>query len=634
MSNSNAAIDRISLCMIVRNESKTLARCLASARPWVGEMVVVDTGSTDETVAIARAHGAVVHHFSWCDDFAAARNAALEAATREWALVIDADEELVVEDAAEWRQAVQQDAIAGFSLRIHNLLDNGQTSKGTVFRLFRRVQPGMRYRGEIHEQVIAVSEGGVPTATLVGAYLRHDGYTRAAVNEKDKAARNLSLTRKLVASRPEDPFAWYTLGLALRTIDLNESMNAYEKARQMWDATGRNVSREGFMASLYIALVEGLRLLNQPARAIAAADRGVELFPHSPDLRHLRGQLRARAEDFKGAEEDFAACLAPEARSFFLIMDPGNVAHTARTSLALAWLNLGKNVEAEQLLQQAVAESPADFGRAHRLLGTQLLQRGEWAAALPLLQRGFAVEPEEARFGLGWCYYKLEQYEEAADVLQPLVERPEVQHLLGKVHLEAGDGKRALELLEACSLPSAGLARGWALYVTGDRQRAATVWEEWLRAGAADWGTKDTLAMFLFLLEGGKPPKGQPERPAEPLRDMNQWFRLLIRHRCFNEVERAVTRGPQLNERIWWPLRRMFGATLLQEGFYDVGLEVLLQAQADEPEEAEIYYWLGYASLHKQMVEDARVMWEACLRLSPGHALATQGLGLLAAGRA
>ena len=71
----------------------------------------------------------------------------------------------------------------------------------------------------------------------------------------------------------------------------------------------------------------------------------------------------------------------------------------------------------------------------------------------------------------------------------------------------------------------------------------------------------------------------------------------------FEDVERAAGRGPQLGKRLWWPLRKKWAITLIGEGFYDVGLELLLAARADEPDDAELYYWLGYASLHKRQVE-------------------------------
>ena len=83
---------KVALVMIARNEAARIVRALASAANCVDELVVLDTGSTDATVALARSAGARVHHFKWCDDFAAARNAALELADADWNVVVDADE--------------------------------------------------------------------------------------------------------------------------------------------------------------------------------------------------------------------------------------------------------------------------------------------------------------------------------------------------------------------------------------------------------------------------------------------------------------------------------------------------------------------------------------------------------------
>ena len=82
----------LALVLIARNEARGLARCLTSAAPYVDRMLVLDTGSTDDTADIAAACGARVHHFAWQNDFSAARNRALELADADWSLVLDADE--------------------------------------------------------------------------------------------------------------------------------------------------------------------------------------------------------------------------------------------------------------------------------------------------------------------------------------------------------------------------------------------------------------------------------------------------------------------------------------------------------------------------------------------------------------
>lgn len=86
---------RLALVVIARDEAARIGRLLDSVRPWVDEMLVLDTGSRDDTAAVAAAHGARVAHFAWCDDFAAARNHALDLAAADWHLVLDADEWLI-----------------------------------------------------------------------------------------------------------------------------------------------------------------------------------------------------------------------------------------------------------------------------------------------------------------------------------------------------------------------------------------------------------------------------------------------------------------------------------------------------------------------------------------------------------
>jgi glycosyltransferase involved in cell wall biosynthesis len=101
----------LSFCTIVKNESANLARCLESVRPFVDEMVVVDTGSTDDTVAIAQSYGATVHSFSWCDNFAVARNYACSQVSGDWILVLDADEELIAQSHSARRGGEFHDAL-------------------------------------------------------------------------------------------------------------------------------------------------------------------------------------------------------------------------------------------------------------------------------------------------------------------------------------------------------------------------------------------------------------------------------------------------------------------------------------------------------------------------------------------
>src|SRR3982750_594274 len=133
-------MNRIALVMIVRDEARSLKRCLASALPWVDEAVVVDTGSRDQTPEIAQRLGARVGHFTWTDDFSAARNAALALTEAPWRLVLDADE--WISDGAESLGALRQEA-PGFigQVSVASEFDAGDGTIGQAPSWLPRILP-------------------------------------------------------------------------------------------------------------------------------------------------------------------------------------------------------------------------------------------------------------------------------------------------------------------------------------------------------------------------------------------------------------------------------------------------------------------------------------------------------------
>jgi tetratricopeptide (TPR) repeat protein len=152
----------LSLCMMVRNEERSLARCLDSVRDLAGELIVVDTGSTDATPLIAARYGAEVIPFDFTVvDFAAARNCAIARARGRWILMLDADETLDLAGAPMIEELVGRDENAGYFLeRRNHWPESSGTTTDYVVRLFRN-RPEHRYRGRVHETIdAAILSGG------------------------------------------------------------------------------------------------------------------------------------------------------------------------------------------------------------------------------------------------------------------------------------------------------------------------------------------------------------------------------------------------------------------------------------------------------------------------------------------
>ena len=215
-------IDRplISLCMIVRDGGEAFAHCLASVRGLVDEMVVVDTGSTDDSVVRARSAGAQVWRRPWDDDFSAARNFGLEQARGRWILVLDADESLPAVEGSALRARLERASEWAFHLPVRSPTSDGESLEVSILRLFRR-HPQIRYRGRIHEQIVAdlerrMQEEGGTVGFLHEPLILHQGYRPEEEQRRGKVERNDRIFRKALAECPRDAYLWYKFADALR----------------------------------------------------------------------------------------------------------------------------------------------------------------------------------------------------------------------------------------------------------------------------------------------------------------------------------------------------------------------------------------------------------------------------------
>jgi glycosyltransferase involved in cell wall biosynthesis len=431
-----AAQHQLSLCMIVKNEASRLARCLESALPWVAEAIVVDTGSSDGTVALAKSMGPKVRvsHFAWCHDFSRARNHALNEAAGRWALVLDADEVLVVDDASAFARALEQRDATAFSIDCHDRLDDGGVAVGPILRLFRRDLPGMRYRGEVHEQVGPVADRTCVTAHASFLHIDHDGHTGAVMREHRTVERNLALARAMVASRPEDPFAWFCLGQSLEAADTpaGRCAEVYEKALFLFDALGPKHRDESYLAALWINLARVVARGGDRAKAERLLALAVTDFPTAPDLRFLRGKFLADAGNIEAAAAEFEACLTPEAQRFFVRQDPGAASFAAETQLGLCRLKLGRLVEAEETLRRAIVSAPRAYVLPRMALGMLLLARRQYAEAEEVFRAAVELRPDDPDARLQWARALLAtgRRVHAEQALAPLHDDPRAAQLL------------------------------------------------------------------------------------------------------------------------------------------------------------------------------------------------------------
>lgn len=217
----------LSVCMIVRNEAHCLAKCLQSIQAVADEIIVLDTGSSDQSQQIAQQFGARVFDYVWHDDFAAARNMSLTYATRDWVLVIDADEYLAEESIAVLNDFLSQPREPERVLvRCCSLDNQGQHQKiYHLVRLFAR-QPQLRFEGAFHEYLQDSNNPPLNCRFMPEILLWHDGYSGQRSQQTGKPQRNRYMLNQRLAQDPLNPVWYYYSANEYKTA------GEYQRARQ------------------------------------------------------------------------------------------------------------------------------------------------------------------------------------------------------------------------------------------------------------------------------------------------------------------------------------------------------------------------------------------------------------------
>ncbi len=360
---------RVSLCMIVRNEERNLADCLASVADLVHEIIIVDTGSTDRTKEIAARFGAKVFDFAWVDSFAAARNESLRHATGDWAFGTDADDRLDEENRAKLRDlfAGLKDENAAYVMKCLCVPD-GQGNDGTLVehvRLFRN-RPDLRWDYRAHEQILPAvrdTQGEVRWADIV---VRHVGYTDPALRRR-KLERDLRLLHREDAERPHHPFVLFNLGSVAQELGRVEEALDYFRRSLERSHPADSITRKLF------GLIAGCQWRRgRREDALAACVEGRGFYPDDAELLYREGDYREGLGDWPGAEACWRRLIEGREGPHFASVGAGLRGYLARHRLALCCLRRGDLQEAEVHWRAAMAEKP-NFAEAWQ--GLQELER-------------------------------------------------------------------------------------------------------------------------------------------------------------------------------------------------------------------------------------------------------------------
>lgn len=386
---------KLSFCMIVKNEADNLPRCLESVKNVADEMIVLDTGSTDETIALAQSFNAQVHQFPWNNSFSDARNESLKHVTGDWVLVLDADEVLIQEIIPALTQAMQQDNAIVINL-IRQEIGAAQSPYSLVSRLFRN-HPDVRFSRPYHAMVddsvaqLLHREPQWQVITCASPAILHYGYQPGPIASRNKLEKARTTMEGFFASHPDDPYVCSKLGaLYVEMGDRDRGIRLLQRGLQSIHSTQSTQSTQPSDAPVLYELHYHLGIAYSQQQNFSLAEQHYRLSLQQPILDSLKlgayinlgGLLQGKGE------LSSAKALYETALKF----DPTFA--IAHYNLGMTLKTLGQLGEAIDHYQQAVSLKP-DYAEAYQNLGVVLLKLGRVPESLEAFGRAVALHDRQ-----------------------------------------------------------------------------------------------------------------------------------------------------------------------------------------------------------------------------------------------
>lgn len=386
----------VSLSMIVRNEEHHLPDCLRSVNGLFKDIVVVDTGSTDGTRAVAESFGARVFDFPWPDSFGAARNESLRHARGKWILWLDADDRLDEENRRQLETVLNNlgDELDAYAMKVRSVLDPQRSAFRLLdqVRLFRNL-PSIRWDYRIHEQILPAVNRAGGVVRWADVIIDHVGYVDSAAR-RGKLERNLRLLELDYAERPDDAFTLFNLGWTL--LDLGRTDEALTHLQKALEKTKPSSST---LRKLYHLLALADRHLERKEEALQMCREGLERFPLDAEMLCEQGLLQRDQGDFREAEKSWLSLLDAQRGQYFASEEVGLRGFRTRQLVAEIYRAQERRLEAEVQWRAALAER-VDFEPAWMGLAELYLRSERWPELEYFLQNleGNGLNPAK----VGW----------------------------------------------------------------------------------------------------------------------------------------------------------------------------------------------------------------------------------------
>ena len=407
---SEIANPTLSLCMIVKNEEKFLPRCLESVKDHVDEIIIVDTGSTDSTVEIAKRYNAKIYYHAWENSFSKARNYSLKYATCDWIIWLDADEEVDKEDAHKLKEVIKDNDVNVIYLPMFNKPVGGKNI--SVFnseKIFKN-HIGIYFEGIVHN---ALKYSGLTKKANIKIY--HYGYNQGDEQQEKKFIRTSALLKKQIKDDPENPIPHHYLAISCLDRQRNdECIREALEAIRLFEQQNSNV--QPLLVTYYTASVAFYRkkdLANAEAYALKAIDFYADYLDAYYILSSVYLMRKEHDKCIEATKKFLKLSRTIESNPTKALVIPyNNLQHAwlAHSRTAIVYYEQDKEHEGIQSLNSAISCTDNKW-EPYLVIGKYFLEQGNLKMAEKFLRNGLRNDPNNRAIQ----YYIAETYEKSGE---------------------------------------------------------------------------------------------------------------------------------------------------------------------------------------------------------------------------
>jgi len=581
----------VALCMIVKNEEDVLDRCLNSVRGCVDEIIIVDTGSTDSTLAIAQKYTSKIYNYVWNNDFASARNYSLEQTQADYILMLDADEYLEENTDLQSELKGQKDF---YLSKIRNFMSDGRTFSHSAIRLFKN-ESRLRYKNRLHEHLDIDHIEAQLTRGETKFIIQHTGYTNEAMIGKNKDNRNLPI---MLAEVKENPTSYNLYNLAKLYMNFGE----FEKAVKYFQQAYPGSKDKMYQSELLRKLAESLLQLERPEEALTIMYDTVKVYAEDATLMHILGRAYKASGYLKDAESAWLKCLEMNDEGAF--SNEGITSYVSQYHLAELYQEQGELEKAYEYILKAL-QIKKDFA--------------------PILNKYFEIaylinkSNDEVKAELSYMY-KITQTSELQLLMDVLytISHPLLQDYLTLYKIDVGLQIQAV-----------------AHQAFGEYELARDKWN--LYSGSKAENTNDIITLsFLLkdesLLADLKDIINLAEKEYKLLRKLLTENSISIRNTSsqfqqliisifdkFIYLKEFDTFQTILNklENQELPFKTQLGKLLFYHGYNEAAIDLLVPLYSQKKRDVDVNRLLGDICLNSGYMEDAQLFYFNLLEIAP-----------------